>query len=212
MPQRVEGSIEVEVPVETVYDYWETLENLPQFMSNVEEVTPTGSDTTRWRVKGPLGKTLEFEAQTTQKERNSAIAWNSTQGEVETSGQVRFVEAGQPGRTRVEVQMNYSDPPGGKVGEVASRAVANPKLQLEQDLRNLKAILEGQASPEDIQRQPAATTLQSGAVAFLTSGAGLVLLGAGVLLFFLLRRRGRGRIKGSRGKRSIGKGRVIFEI
>src|SRR3712207_1548341 len=152
MPQRVEGNIEIEAPVETVYSYWETLENLPQFMANVEEVTPTGPDTTRWRVKGPFGKTLEWEAQTTQKEHNSAIAWNSTQGEVETSGQVRFVEAGQPGRTRVEVQMNYSDPPGGKIGEVASRAIANPKLQLEHDLRNLKDILEGEATPEEIQR------------------------------------------------------------
>jgi hypothetical protein len=28
MPQRVEGSIEIEAPVETVYSYWETLENL----------------------------------------------------------------------------------------------------------------------------------------------------------------------------------------
>ena len=210
MPQRVEGSIVIEAPVETVYSYWETLENLPQFMSNVEAVTSTGADTTRWRVKGPLGKTLEFEAQTTQREQNQAIGWNSTEGEVETSGQVRFQEAGQPGRTRVEVQMNYSDPPGGKVGEVASRAVANPKLQLEQDLRNLKAILEGRATPEDIQRQPAATTLQSGAVAFLTSGAGLSLLGAGVVLWLLLRRRRRsgGQIGRSRGKKS----RIILEI
>ncbi len=206
MPQRVEGSIEVEAPVETVYGYWETLENLPQFMSNVEEVTPTGPDTTHWRVKGPLGRTLEWEARTTQREPNQAIGWNSTGGEVETSGQVRFQEAGQ-NLTRVEVQMNYSDPPGGKVGELASRAVANPKLQLEQDLRNLKAILEGQATPEDIQRQPAATTVQSSVAAFLTSGVGLSLLAAGVLLFFLLRRRGRGRIGGSRGKR-----RIIFEL
>ena len=112
----------------------------------------------------------------------------------------------------MEVQINYSDPPGGKVGEVASRVVANPKLQLEQDLRNLKAILEGQATPEDIQSQPAATTIQSGAVAFLTSGVGLSLLGAGVLLFFLLRRRGRGRIEGSKGKRSTRKGRVVLKI
>ncbi len=206
MPERVEGSIDVEAPVETVYGYWETLENLPQFMSNVEEVTTTGPDTTHWRVKGPLGRTLEWDAQTTQREPNQAIGWNSTEGEVETSGQVRFQEAGQ-NRTRVEVQMNYSDPPGGKVGEVASRVVANPKLQLEQDLRNLKTILEGQATPEDIQRQPAATTVQSGAVAFLTSGAGLSLLGAGVLLFFLLRRRGRGQIGESRGKR-----RIVFEF
>ena len=40
MPQRVEGSIEIEAPVETVYDYWETLENLPQFMASLEEVIP----------------------------------------------------------------------------------------------------------------------------------------------------------------------------
>src|ERR687890_1606746 len=210
MPQRVEGAIEIEVPVETVYSYWETLENLPNFMANVQEVTPTGPDTTRWRVKGPLSRTLEWEAQTTQKEHNSAIAWNSTQGEVGTSGQVRFLEAGQPGRTRVEVQMNYSDPPGGKVGEVASRAVANPKLQLEQDLGHLKEILEGQASPEEIQQRPAATTVQSGMVAFVTSGTGLVVLGAGILLLFVLRRRRR-RSGGRSGGRK-GKSRIIFEF
>src|SRR4028119_2270061 len=191
MPQRVEGSIEIEAPVDTVYSYWETLENLPQFMANVEEVTPTGPDTTHWKVKGPFGKTLEWDAQTTQNEHNSAIAWNSIQGEVETSGQVRRAEAGRRGRTGVEVQMNYSDPPGGKVGEVASRAVANPKLQLEQDLGHLKEILEGRASPEEIQQRPAATAVRSGVVAFLTSGAGLLVLGAGVLLVLILRRRRR---------------------
>ena len=209
MPQRVEGAIEIEAPVETVYGYWETLENLPNFMANVEEVTPTGPDTTRWRVKGPFGKPLEWEAQTTQKEQNSSIAWNSTQGEVGTSGEVRFLEAGQPGRTRVEVQLNYSDPPGGKVGEVASRAVANPKLQLEQDLGHLKEILEGQASPEEIQQRPAATTVQSGVVAFLTSGAGLLVLGAGVLLVLILRRRRR---SGGRSGGRKGKSRIILEL
>jgi uncharacterized membrane protein len=202
MPQRVEGSIEIEAPVETVYGYWETLENLPNFMANVEEVRPTGPDTTHWRVKGPFGRTLEWDAQTTQREENNAIGWNTTEGEVATSGQVRFREVGQ-NRTRVEVQMNYADPPGGTVGELASRAVANPKLQLEQDLRNLKEILEGSATPEEIQQRPAATTVQSSLVAFLTSGAGLLLLGVGILLFFLLRRRGGG---------SRGKGRIVLEF
>jgi hypothetical protein len=90
------------------------------------------------------------------------------------------------------------------VGEVASRAVANPKLQLEQDLRHLKEILEGQASPEDIQRRPAATTVQSGAVAFLTSGAGLLASGAGILLLLVLRRRRSGGRNGAaRGKKRI---------
>ena len=182
MPKRVEGSIEIAVPVETVYGYWESLENLPNFMANVEEVTSTGPDTTHWRVKGPFARTLEWEARTTQKEPNTALSWNTLGGQVGTSGQVNFREIG-PNRTRVDVVMNYADPPGGRVGEVASRAVSNPKLQLEQDLRNLRDVLEGRATPEEVRKRPAATTVQSGVVTFLTSGAGLLLIGAGVVFF-----------------------------
>ena len=96
-------------------------------------------------------------------------------------------------------------PAGGKIREVASRAIANPKLQLEQDLSNLKDILEGEATPEEIQRRPAASTLQSGVVAFLTSGGGLLVLGTGILLLLILRRRRRsgGRSGGVRGKSCI---------
>ena len=188
MPQRVEGSIEIAVPVETVYDYWETLENLPNFMANVEEVTPTGPDTTRWKVKGPLGTTLEWEARTTHKEPNSTIGWiTKASADVDNSGVVRFRESA-PGVTLVEVVLDYADPPGGQVGEAASRVVADPQLQLQQDLRNLKDVLEGRVTPEEVQQQPAASTAQSSIVALLTSGVGLLLLVATVLAFFLLRR------------------------
>ena len=201
MPQRVEGSIEVVAPAEKVYDYWKTLENLPQFMTNVEEIQATGPDTTHWVVKGPLGAKLEFDAKTTQNQPNEAIGWNTENGDVQTSGQVRFQEL-SPERTRVEVQMNYWDAPGGKAGEVASRIVANPQLMVQQDLQNLKEILEGTATPEDIQQRPAAATAQSSAVAFLTSGTGLLVLGGALVLWLLLRRR----------RSSRGKSRIIFEF
>ena len=203
MPQRVEGSIEIVAPVEKVYDYWKTLENLPHFMTNVEEVRSTGPDTTHWVVKGPLGAKLEFDAKTTQNEPNEAIGWNTENGQVQTSGQVRFQELGED-RTRIEVQMNYWDAPGGKAGEVASRVIANPQVMVQQDLQNFKEILEGTATPEDIQQRPAAATAQSSAVAFLTSGTGLLVLGGGFVLWFLLRRRG--------GDSSRGKSRIIFEF
>src|SRR5215203_309307 len=202
MPQRVEGSIEVEAPVQEVYGYWQTLENLSHFMTNVEEVRSTGPDTTHWRVKGPLGARLEFDARTTQDQDNEVIGWNTENGEVQTSGQVRFREV-TPNRTRVEVQMNYWDAPGGKAGEVASRIVANPQVMVQQDLQNFKEIIEGTATPEEVQQRPAAATAQSSAVAFLTSGTGLVIAGVGLVLWFLMRRRG-----GSRGKKS----RIVFEF
>jgi uncharacterized membrane protein len=188
MPQRVEGSIEVEAPVGKVYGYWQTLENLPQFMTNVEEVRSTGPDTTHWKVKGPLGTSLEFDARTTQDQENEAIGWNTEDGEVQTSGEVRFREV-TPSRTRVEVQMNYWDTPGGRAGEVASRLVANPQVMMQQDLQNFKEIIEGTATPEEIQQRPAAATAQSSLVAFLSSGTGLLIVG-GLLLLWLLRRRG----------------------
>jgi len=153
MPQRIDSSIEVGAPVQQVYDYWSTLENLPQFMKNIEEVRPTGPDTTHWVVKGPLGYRAEFDAKTTQNKPNEAIGWNSVNGDVQTSGQVRFKEVA-PDRTRVEVQMNYWDTPGGAIGEAASRVTSGPKANLEQDLRNFKDIMEGTATPEEVQQPP----------------------------------------------------------
>lgn len=197
MPQRVEANVEVDAPVRQVYEYWETLENLPDFMSNVDEVRSTGDDTTHWRIRGPFGAKIEFDARTTQNQPGEAIAWNSEGGDVQTSGQVRFQDLGDD-RTRVEVVMNYADPPGGKVGETASKLVSNPQVMLQQDLTNFKAIMEGRATPEEIQKQPSAATAQSGALAFLTSGTGLLVLGGGLLLFLLLRSRSGGRRRKSR--------------
>src|SRR5919107_5671526 len=184
MPQGVESSVVVEAPVSRVYEYWRDLENLSNFMSNVEDVRSTGPGITHWRVKGPLGAKVEYDAQTTQDEENRAIGWNTVDGDVQTSGQVRFQELG-PERTRVEVTMNYSDPPGGKLGEVGSRIVADPQAMMDQDLQYFKEIMEGRATPEEVQQRTSVASAQSGTVAFLTSGAGLLAIGSIVLLLLL---------------------------
>jgi len=202
MPQRVESSVVVEAPVARVYDYWRNLENLTNFMSNIEEVRSVGDHRTHWRVKGPLGTTMEYDAETTQDEENEAIAWNSTGGDIQTSGQVRFQEL-ESERTRIEVTMNYSDPPGGRLGEVGSRLVANPQVMMDQDLQHFKEIIEGTSTPEEIQQRTAAASAQSGLAVFLTSGAGLLVLGGLVLLLLLLRR-------GSR--RTSKRSRIVFEF
>ncbi len=204
MAEPITGSIEVEAPVAEVYEYWRNLENLPSFMKNIEEVRATGPDTTHWVVKGPLGYRAEFDARTTQDEPNSALGWNTVDGDVQTSGQVRFQEV-TPNRTKLEVQMKYANPPAGKAGEAVSRLTSGPKAIMEQDLRNFRDIIEGKATPEEVQDRPAAADAHSGAIATLTSGTGLAVIGGVVLLWFLLRRGG-----GSSGGR--GKSRIIFEF
>ena len=135
MAQRVQESIEVQAPLQDVFTYWSNLENFPQIMSNIEEVRVAG-DTSHWKIKGPLGKTVEFDARTTEMSPERGIAWNSTDdNDVETSGQVRFEEVAE-GRTRIDVTMNYADPPGGRVGEVVADAISNPEREMREDLEN----------------------------------------------------------------------------
>ena len=139
--QRVNEGIEVEAPVEDVFRYWSNFENFPNFMSNVEVVRMSAQDTSHWRVKGPLGKSVEFDAKTTEMDPNRGIGWNTVDGEVMTSGEVRFEEAG-PGRTRADVTMNYADPPGGAVGETVANILSNPERNLKEDLQNFARIVE----------------------------------------------------------------------
>src|SRR5215208_2015464 len=141
MAQRAHESIEVQAPMEEVFRYWSSFENFPNFMQNVEEVRMTGPDTSHWRVKGPLGKSVEFYARTTEMDPSRGIGWNTTEGEVMTSGEVRFEEVA-PGRTRVEVTMNYADPPGGAVGETVANILSNPERNLREDLENFAKIVE----------------------------------------------------------------------
>ncbi len=135
MSQRVQESVEVQAPAADVFRYWSNFENFSTFMSNVEEVRMTGEDTSHWSVKGPLGKSVQFDAKTTQMDPERGIGWNTIEGEVMTSGEARFEEVA-PGRTRIEVTMNYSDPPGGKAGEVAANVLSNPEREMREDLEN----------------------------------------------------------------------------
>ena len=141
MAQRVHESIEVQAPVEDVFRYWSNFENFSNFMQNVEEVRMTDQDTSHWRVKGPLGKSVRFDAKTTQMDPERGIGWNTVEGEVMTSGEARFEEVA-PGRTRIDVTMNYSDPPGGAVGEAVANVLSNPERNLREDLQNFAKIVE----------------------------------------------------------------------
>ena len=141
MAQRVHETVEVQAPVEDVFRYWSNFENFSNFMSNIEEVRMTGQDTSHWRVKGPLGTSVEFDAKTTEMDPNRGIGWNTIDGDVMTSGEVRFEEV-LPDRTRVDVTMNYADPPGGKVGEVAANILSNPERNMQEDLQNFASMVE----------------------------------------------------------------------
>lgn len=141
--QRAERSIRVNAPVETVYQLWRNFENFPRFMEHVEEVRAVGGNDrmTHWKIKGPLGTSVEFDAEMTQDIPNKQIGWNSRGGSMESSGVVTFREIDDV--TEVHVLMQWYDTPGGAVGEAASRMFQDPEKMLEEDLQRFKDIAEG---------------------------------------------------------------------
>lgn len=141
MPQRVHEQIEVQAPIQDVFRYWSNFENFPKFMQNVEDIRMTGQDMSHWKVKGPLGTSVEFDAKTTEMTPERGIGWNTVNGQVMTSGEARFEETGS-GNTRVEVTMNYADPPGGKIGEAVADILSNPEKNVREDLQNFARIVE----------------------------------------------------------------------
>jgi uncharacterized membrane protein len=141
--QRVEKSIRVKAPASQVYEFWRNFENFPRFMEHVEEVRCLDAQCGRshWKVEGPLGKTVEYDAEMTQDVPNQSIAWNSTEGDIETTGQVTFTEQGD--NTLVHVILQWASAPGGAIGEAVAHVFDNPASMLEEDLQRFKDIVEG---------------------------------------------------------------------
>ncbi|MDQ3808858.1 MAG: SRPBCC family protein [Chloroflexota bacterium] len=142
--QRVEKSIRVMAPATQVYQFWRNFENLPRFMENVEEVHGLDPEGRRshWRIRGPMGKSVEYDADLTQDLPDKAISWNSSGGDFQTTGSVTFNEI-DPATTEVHVLMQWASTPGGAVGEAASRLLQDPEKMLEEDLQRFKDIVEG---------------------------------------------------------------------
>ncbi len=142
-PIRVTKTITIRRPVEEVYGFWHDLQNLPRFMSHVEAVDVIGDGRSHWRVKGPTGATVEWDAELVGDEPNERIAWQSLEGsDVQHSGSVRFNPAPGDRGTEVRVELRY-EAPAGKAGVALAKLFGEePALQVQDDLHALKQVME----------------------------------------------------------------------
>lgn len=150
-PHRVliQRTITVHRPIDDVFAFWSNLENLSQFMDHVLDVKPgDGDGRTRWRVRGPMGTTWTWEAETTELEPNERIAWQTTgHTEVEHHGSVRF-ERVSDDETRIHVRMSYQPPAGALGHAVASLLGRDPKRAMDRNLQLMQSLLEHHGAQE----------------------------------------------------------------
>ena len=137
--------LEVDVTAAQAYAWWRGLTNLPQIMPDVESVEPLAgsTDVTHWKVHGPLGKSIEWDAKIVEDVPATRIAWatiDSSGLDVKNSGVVRFDDHG--GTTGVEVSLAY-DPPAGVLGDAVAKLFADPQKKVEAALDAFKKTIEG---------------------------------------------------------------------
>src|SRR5262245_4508315 len=147
---RVEESIVIEVPPAELYAAWRNLEFLGDTMSHLDSVTCIDDRRSRWTVRGPVGSTLEWDAEIVRDVPNELIGWRSLPGsDVASAGSVHF-NARRNGRaTEVKVLLRY-DPPGGTLGSILAAALGeDPGRQIRQDLLRLRGRLEHDGGARD---------------------------------------------------------------
>jgi uncharacterized membrane protein len=137
----VEQAVTVNKPVGEVYRFWRNFENLPRFMQHLESVAQREEGISHWVARGPAGTRVQWDARIINEVDGKVIGWQSLDGSmISTAGSVNFRET--PHGTEVRVHLQYN-PPGGKLGAAVARMFGEePNLQVTEDLRRFKRLLE----------------------------------------------------------------------
>jgi uncharacterized membrane protein len=145
----IQKTINIQAPVERVWEVWSHHENFPRFMSRVREVQDLGHGRYHWTVVGPAGLLYEWEGAIIRQVPNQVLEFESAPGSaVEQHGVVRF-EPNADGGTRVDVKMSYR-PPLGAIGHVVAKLFgADPRGEMIADLLRMKSFIETGHQPHD---------------------------------------------------------------
>jgi uncharacterized membrane protein len=143
----VHERVTIERPVHEVYRHWRDFSNLAAFMHHVERVDVIDQRRSHWVVRGPAGRTVEWDAEIINEIEPELIGWRSLPGaDVASAGSVQFRQTPR-GATEVRVRLQYQ-PPAGKVGSwLAALFGREPSQQIHDDLHRLKQILETGDTP-----------------------------------------------------------------
>jgi uncharacterized membrane protein len=140
---KVEQSVTINRPVVEVYSFWRNFENLPRFMDHLEAVTVIDDSRSRWVAKGPAGTKAEWDAVIHNEIQDELIAWRSLPGsEINNAGSVHFTPSIDGASTEVRVVLSY-EPPAGNLGAAVAKLLGEePSVQVADDLRRLKQVMD----------------------------------------------------------------------
>jgi len=123
---------------------WRDFENLPAFLEHVKDVETLDDTRSRWKVEGPMGVPLTWQAEIIADRENELIGWRTLHREkVAHAGSVRFDSLeDDSSRTEVTVSLQFN-PPAGRAGVVVARLLgSDPEQAVHEDLQRFKGFAE----------------------------------------------------------------------
>lgn len=146
----IEKTITINARVEEVYTFWSLYENFPRFMSRVLDVRSSADpQRSHWKVVGPAGMPVQFDAEITRTIPNQLIAWKTLTGSPVAHAGIVRLDPVADARTRVHIRMSYN-PPAGWLGHgIAAAFGADPKSSMGEDLVRMKTLIETGHAPHD---------------------------------------------------------------
>jgi len=132
----VTESVDVEVPISTVYNQWTQFESFPEFMGGVDEIKQLDDTHTHWMISVD-GVHREFDAEITEQHPEERVAWKSTDGTTH-AGVITFHRLSET-TTRVTAQIDWQ--PDSLVEKVGA-AVGVDDRQIKSDLARFKEFIE----------------------------------------------------------------------
>lgn len=153
----IEKTITINARVEEVYAFWSLYENFPRFMSRVLEVrSAEDPQRSHWKVAGPAGIPVPFDAEITRIVPNQLISWKTLEGSLVSHSGIVRMDPLPDARTRIHIHMSYTPPAGWFGHRVASAFGVDPKSSMDADLARMKTLIETGHAPHDAA-QPQAT-------------------------------------------------------
>jgi uncharacterized membrane protein len=130
------ASVDVNRPIDVVYNQWTQFESFPEFMEGVERIEQRDDTHLHWVIKVG-GITREFDATVTEQHPEERVAWKSDSGP-DHAGVVTFHRLDDE-KTRVTTQMDVD--PEGFVENVADK-LGILKARVSGDLERFKKFIE----------------------------------------------------------------------
>ena len=139
-PRVIDESIEVNVPVSTVYNQWTQFEDFPLFMEGVDHVQQLDDTRLHWAAT-VAGRTSEWDAKILEQHPDQQISWISEDGK-QTRGTVSFEPVGDS-RTLVRLSMSYR---AEGVAEQVGSAAGLDARRIRGDLERFKELIESRGT------------------------------------------------------------------